>query len=105
MEHSPLPWRVTQEDGDNYIRDTQNTALMCDAPYYPWVTPEDFPYIIEACNAYPRLVRDRDELLAAVKRLLPHATDYMTSGQVADFEGSYIDLIRSIENGREGGAS
>lgn len=46
---TPGPWRLTNDDGDNHVRDSTGQSLMCDMHYYPW-TPgvDDMKYIAAA---------------------------------------------------------
>ena len=50
--HSPLPWTI---DG-YYIRDAKGSATFANEQYYPWVEEKDYPYIVHAANAYPRMI-------------------------------------------------
>lgn len=68
-KHSPLPW-VNGEDhpmlGDWWIKDANGRKIFCQTDYYPWVTSEDFPFIVRAVNNFENLKRCLENLVGAV---------------------------------------
>ena len=36
-KHTPGPWRIKHDHGSMHLKAADNTSLMCDETYYPWV--------------------------------------------------------------------
>lgn len=70
VSHSPLPWRVGDLDD---IEDADGQVV---ADLYRCVRPaigrvvRNAAYVVTACNAYERVLAERDELLSALRGLV-----------------------------------
>ena len=62
---TPLPWKLCGINKDEFGSLNLNTGDFAGGGY----TPQDAAYIVEACNAYPRLMAEREQLVAALKTL------------------------------------
>ena len=67
-KHTPGPWRVSYERGNTQIRTADNTSIMSDETYYPWVpdNPSDWDLIAAA-----------PEMLEALHNMVELARPYM----------------------------
>lgn len=59
MTHTPTPWVLekSKDRSDYVIRDAKGNAIFGSAPYYPWVSEEDFPFIVRAVNAHDNMLK------------------------------------------------
>lgn len=73
---TPGPWRVEQKDGDRYLYDTSDTAMMCDMQYYPWAPDEegDWQFIAHAREDVPALLAEvrRLQALCVAEKVNPY---------------------------------
>ena len=61
---TPLPWTFSHEPRSNVGRIHGRIDPVGSTP-----RPNDAAYIVAACNAYPRLMAEREQLVAALKQL------------------------------------
>ena len=71
---TPLPWRTLKQDAAFPIYHAED-GRVCTLHYASGVKAQhdcqrqDSEYIVAACNAYPRLMAEREELVAALRQI------------------------------------
>ena len=100
---TPLPWHVGLRQAQQIIYDDKGWAVANATVYHGRAdgaeTRANATYIVEACNAYPRLMAEREQLVAALRNCV-NAQD-VTGGpkgstELACTEGARY-LLRQIE--------
>jgi len=81
--YTPGPWRILYERGSSHLRSADNTSLMCDETYYPWVpeTEGDWEIIAAAPDLHAALTAMVDEVerLEAGIKSRDHALNFILS--------------------------
>ena len=97
---TPLPWRrATESRGTHRI--LSGDKLVGEASHYNEGAYANAAYIVEACNAYPRLLDENAALRAALRGLLEYADDVEAyeverTGEIDAMPDPRIDAARAL---------
>lgn len=103
---TPLPWKDANADGEFITGDGVLIARFLRGSFHD--REQDAAYIVAACNAYPRLLAERERLVEALREILasPNITQCPRGLWSAADNMNYVKvrranaLLREIEEGK-----
>lgn len=77
MSHSPTPWRLVDDAGDEVILASDGTRVHRDTAYYPsGLASEDAAFIVECVNRVAELERELADLKEGRTAIIPCSRDH-----------------------------